>query len=55
MDKIFNPEKYGMVFCPNCNGKGKLSKNPGSFNVCSRCGGGGVIKKEKELPKKDRK
>jgi DnaJ-class molecular chaperone len=52
MDKIFDPEKYGMLFCPNCNGKGKLSKNPGGFNVCLRCGGGGVIKKEKELPKK---
>ena len=27
MDKIFNPEKYGMVFCPDCKGKGKLPKN----------------------------
>jgi hypothetical protein len=26
MGKIFNPEKYGMVLCPDCKGKGKLPK-----------------------------
>jgi len=55
MDKIFDPEKYGMAFCPDCKGKGKLPKNSGGFNVCSRCGGSGVIKKEKKVPKADRK
>jgi len=48
MDKSFNPEKYGMAVCPLCEGKGKLLKNPHDFNVCTRCGGFGLIKKEKE-------
>lgn len=46
MDKVFNPEKYGMVFCPDCKGKGKLQKNPHGLIVCSRCGGCGAIRKE---------
>jgi PHP family Zn ribbon phosphoesterase len=50
MGKIFNPEKYGMTFCPDCKGKGKLPKKAEGFNVCSRCGGSGVIKKEEEAP-----
>jgi len=50
MDKIFDPEKYGMVLCPDCKGKGKLPKNPGGFIVGSRCGGSGAIRKEKEAP-----
>jgi DnaJ-class molecular chaperone len=53
MIKIFYPEKYGLLFCPDCKGKGKLPKNPGGFIVCSRCGGSGVVKKEKEDPEKD--
>jgi len=55
MGKIFNPEKYNMMFCPNCKGKGKLPKDPDGFSVCSRCGGSGVIKKEKNAPEADRK
>ena len=55
MNKIFDPEKYGMVFCPDCKGKGKLPKKPDGFIVCSRCGGCGAIRKEKEAPEKDRK
>jgi DnaJ-class molecular chaperone len=55
MGKIFNPEKYNMLFCPDCKGKGKLPKNPHGFIVCSRCGGSGVIKKEKKAPEEDRK
>ena len=55
MDKIFNPEKYGIEFCPECKGKGKLSKKPDGYNVCLRCGGSGVVKKEKKAPKEDRK
>jgi len=47
-NKIFNPEKYGMVFCPDCKGKGKLPKDPDGLVVCLRCGGGGVVKKERE-------
>jgi DnaJ-class molecular chaperone len=45
-DKIFNPEKYGMEVCPLCKGKGKIGKKPGEFNVCTGCGGFGLIKKE---------
>jgi DnaJ-class molecular chaperone len=55
MDKIFDPEKYGMVFFPDCEGKGKLPKNPDGFIVCSRCGGSGAIRKEKEAPEEDKK
>ena len=55
MDKSFDPEKYGMTFCPDCKGTGKLPQNSGGFNVCSRCGGSGVIKKEKKVPKADKK
>lgn len=47
-DKMFNPEKYGMEVCPLCKGKGKIGKKPGELNVCTGCGGFGLIKKEKE-------
>jgi DnaJ-class molecular chaperone len=50
MGKIFNPEKYGMVSCPDCKGKGKLLKKPDGLIVCSRWGGSGAIRKEKEAP-----
>jgi hypothetical protein len=46
MEKTFNPEEYNMVFCPVCNEKGKLPKNPGGFDVCKECGGFGFIKKD---------
>ena len=45
-DKMFNPEKYGMEVCPLCKGKGKIDKKPGELNVCTGCGGFGLIKKE---------
>jgi DnaJ-class molecular chaperone len=47
-DKMFNPAKYGMEVCPLCKGKGKIRKKPDEFNVCTGCGGFGLIKKEKE-------
>ncbi len=46
MEKIFNPEKYNMIFCPLCKGKGKLLMKPSGFNVCKECGGFGLIKKK---------
>ncbi len=51
MYKEFVPEKYGMVLCPLCNGKGFLIKQSGQTNmtsrsVCTKCGGFGAIKKE---------
>jgi DnaJ-class molecular chaperone len=41
--KTFDPEEHNMAFCPVCNGKGKLAKNPGGFNVCRTCGGFGLV------------
>jgi DnaJ-class molecular chaperone len=54
MKKNFDPEKYGMMFCTDCKGKGKLPRNPEGFDVCSRCGGSGVIKKMKKTSKEER-
>jgi DnaJ-class molecular chaperone len=53
MDKNFAPEKYGMVLCPVCSGKGFLIKYSDQTNfalrkVCARCGGFGAIRKEEE-------
>ncbi len=44
--KKFSPEKYNMVLCPVCDGKGKVPKSPKGFEVCTRCGGFGFTKKE---------
>ena len=52
MGKIFNPERYGMVFCPDCKGKAKLPENPDGFIVCSRCGVAGLLKKKRKLLKR---
>jgi len=49
MPKVFNPEEYSMVFCPVCNGRGKLPRNPHGFDVCEEYGGFGLIKKEPEI------
>jgi hypothetical protein len=46
MEKHFDPEKYGMLFCPVCNGDGKLLIDRDSFDVCMKCGGFGLIRKE---------
>ena len=46
MGRTFTPQKYKMVFCPVCNGKGKLPKNPHSFEVCKECGGFVFVKRE---------
>ena len=42
----FNPNKYGMVFCPNCSGSGRSFSDAQGVNVCNVCGGFGLIKKE---------
>jgi hypothetical protein len=54
MEKDIVPEKYGMVFCPQCSGRGFLVKQSGQNNVtlrrvCARCGGFGAVKKEEEV------
>ncbi len=42
--KIFNPEKYGMVICPCCNGHGHIQIP--EHRCCPKCGGFGFVKKE---------
>jgi len=49
MEKTFNPEKYNMTFCPLCKGIGKLPKSPYGLDICKKCGGFGLIKKESEI------
>jgi len=44
--KTFEPKKYGMVFCPCCNGVGYI-QNP-ERKCCPKCGGFGFVKKESE-------
>ena len=51
MKKTFNPDKYNMAFCPLCNGKGKLPRNPNGFGVCKECEGFGFVKKNSEIEK----
>ena len=53
MNKDFVPEKYGMVICPLCGGKGFLIKFPQQVKVtvrkvCIKCGGFGAVRKEEE-------
>ncbi len=45
--KGINPERYGMVFCSNCNGSGKYFYANGGINVCHLCGGFGLIRMER--------
>jgi|GEM_PF-972484 DnaJ-class molecular chaperone len=42
----FNPNKYGMTFCPGCSGSGRFCNDAQGVNVCKVCGGFGFIKKE---------
>ena len=54
MDKDFVPEKYGMVLCPRCSGRGVLIKDSEGTGVsvrkvCIKCGGFGAIKKEEKV------
>jgi DnaJ-class molecular chaperone len=42
----FTPERYGMIFCPICSGKGYLERSNGDREVCRMCRGFGLIRKE---------
>ena len=42
----FDPNKYGMIFCPNCSGSGRSFGEAQGVSVCNVCGGFGLIKKE---------
>jgi hypothetical protein len=48
----FDPEKYGMIICPGCNGHGFIEDYVGR-NVCLKCGGFGLIKKEEDPGEND--
>ena len=45
-NRIFDPEKYEMIFCSGCNGSGKSFDDATGTNVCRICGGFGLIKKQ---------
>jgi len=44
----FNPERYGMIYCPVCKGEGKLFNGVERGVICEICGGFGLIKKEEK-------
>jgi len=48
MESNFDPERYGMLFCLECDGNGKLLNDSDDTKICPKCGGFGFIKKEKE-------
>ncbi len=52
MDDPFDPEKYGMLFCIECKGNGKLLNDSEGYEICPKCGGFGFIRKEKEPDRK---
>jgi len=52
MDDNFDPKRYGMFFCLECNGNGKLLTDSNDIQICPKCGGFGFIKKEDEPDKK---
>lgn len=43
---MLDPEKYGYKQCDRCDGYGSSLKESG--NTCSKCGGIGLVKKEKK-------
>ncbi len=48
----FDPKKYGMLFCLECDGNGKLLTDSDDIQICPKCGGFGFVKKENEPDKK---
>jgi rRNA maturation endonuclease Nob1 len=51
MDNNFDPERYGMHFCFECSGNGKLFNDSEDIEICPKCGGFGFIKKETDSDK----
>jgi DnaJ-class molecular chaperone len=47
IEVMMNPAKYGYRECPHCNGYGSSLKE--EAETCTRCGGSGLIKADKEL------
>ena len=48
MGTRFNPDRYGMIYCPVCKGSGKIINEIEGRVVCKICGGFGLIKKHKD-------
>jgi DnaJ-class molecular chaperone len=48
-----NPEKYGMIFCPECHGSGKCFNPAKKVEVCKFCQGFGAIRKERKSTSSD--
>ena len=47
---LLDPGKFGYTICPHCNGYGSSLKDPIGVNVCTRCGGSGLVKIPPEPP-----
>ena len=45
--RSFNPNRYGMIYCPVCKGSGKIVNGLEGGVICKTCGGFGFIKKHK--------
>lgn len=46
LEIMLNPTQYGYKPCEHCNGYGSSLKDPEGVNVCSRCGGTGLVKQQ---------
>jgi DnaJ-class molecular chaperone len=46
-EAMMDPDKHGYIQCDHCNGYGSSLKDPHHQDRCSKCGGSGLIKKEK--------
>ena len=45
-DILLNPKKYGYTVCRQCNGYGSSLRE--SAPRCTKCGGSGLVKQQKE-------
>jgi hypothetical protein len=50
MDNNFDPEKYGMLFCFECDGNGKLLNDSKDSEICQKCGDGLLREEENSNP-----
>ncbi len=54
VSRPFNPERYGMIYCPACKGSGNFFNGVGGRVVCGLCGGFGLIRKGEKNVHDDR-
>ena len=43
--RLFDPERYGLIFCDKCSGSGRRYNGDETVCVCEDCGGFGLIRK----------